>query len=120
LNLSKASKIGKYCSLAAFLGAGTLIISVFILLPVAYFIDLQAIYTITVTLLFSGVIFCFLHYGLAVLVKCPKCQKHLMISWSKHTHENAPYDNGTEVAFHWFKGKVVCIHCGEEVETNGT
>ncbi len=116
----KAPKLGKYCSIAAFAGAACLLIAVFIFLPIAYFTDVEAIDTIAIMLLFSGVALCFLHYGLALAVRCPSCRKLLMFSWSKHIHKNSPCENGTEVAFHWFKGQVVCIHCGQTIETIGT
>jgi len=116
----KAPNLGKFCSIAAIMGALCLVTSVFIFLPIAYFTDIEVIDTLTLSLLFSGVAFCFLHYSLALLVKCPSCHKLLMFTRSKDTHENSPCDNGTEVAFHWFKGKVICIHCGEMLETNGT
>ncbi|WP_157581949.1 hypothetical protein [Shewanella woodyi] len=116
----KVSILGRFCSIGAFSGAGSLLTSVFVFLPIAYFTDIEALDTLTLTLLFSGVGFCLLHYALSLLVRCPSCHKILMFSWSKHTHQNSPCGNGTEVAFHWFKGKVVCIHCGETLNINGT
>jgi hypothetical protein len=108
---------GNLSALSVFAGAVLPILSVFIGLPLAYFINSDFLDSAVLLCLFSGVFFSFLHCGLALFIKCPLCENRLTVLGLKKPHPKSTAENGTEVAFYWFSGKVVCIHCGESIET---
>lgn len=58
-----------------------------------------------------------LHITLAFFNRCPNCNKMLTAQGFKKPHSNSAGD-WTKVVWHWFSGSIVCIHCGERVNTN--
>ena len=63
-----------------------------------------------------------LHVLLAFFVRCPSCGKCLTIQGFGEPHVKSKKFGDIEgwaaVVLHWFSGKVTCIYCGEEVNTN--
>lgn len=57
------------------------------------------------------------HIALAFFNRCPYCNKMLTAQGFKKPHPNSTGD-WTKVVWHWFSGSIVCIHCGEKVNTN--
>ena len=62
------------------------------------------------------------HGGLAYFVRCPHCSKCLTVQGFQKPHPNSRVsgkkDAWVVVVLQWFSGSVVCIHCGNEVDTN--
>ena len=57
------------------------------------------------------------HLLLAYFVRCPNCFKCITVQGFKKPHASSKGD-WSKVIWYWFSGTVVCIHCGEEVDTN--
>jgi hypothetical protein len=70
--------------------------------------------------LISGGFFSFavLHFILAFFVRCPNCGKCLTIQGLQAVHPASIHKSWSSVVFHWFSGRVGCIHCGSTVSTN--
>jgi hypothetical protein len=69
--------------------------------------------------LFGAFLFAALcHFILSYFNRCPHCRKCLTIQGFKSPH---PASSGSwnKVVWHWFSGSIVCIHCGQKVDTNG-
>ena len=68
------------------------------------------------------VLFACLHGVLAYFVRCPHCNKCLTIQGFQKPHPNSRVSGNKDawvvVVMQWFSGNVVCIHCGNEVNTN--
>ena len=58
------------------------------------------------------------HIVLALFNRCPHCNKCLTVQGFKPPHPASSGD-WTKVVWHWFSGSIVCIHCGQRVNTNG-
>jgi hypothetical protein len=87
-----------------------------------YFLSKEHIIIVFFTLLGCLLFFSLAHIILAQFVRCPHCQKALTIQGLKPPHENArcigPQNGWPVVIKQWSTGSVVCIHCGDEVNTN--
>ena len=62
-----------------------------------------------------------LHIVLAMFVRCPECNKCLTIQIGRgvsSTKASWLLSGWGFVVAKWFSGKVVCMHCGVEVNTN--
>jgi len=63
-----------------------------------------------------------LHVVFAYFIRCPYCNKCLTIQGFAPTHENSErqfiFNGWAVVVMRWFTGKIVCIYCGEQVNTN--
>lgn len=63
-----------------------------------------------------------LHIVFAYFVRCPYCNKCLTIQGFAPIHEQSEkrfgFDGWAVVVIRWFTGKVTCIYCGKEVNTN--
>jgi len=60
--------------------------------------------------------FVLVHFILAFFVRCPHCERCLTIQTFKQPH-SASSGNWASVVGNWFSGSVVCIHCGNGVDT---
>ncbi len=62
------------------------------------------------------------HLILAYYVRCPHCNKCLTAQGFAPPHKNSRVIGKTEawvvVVKQWFSGSIICIHCGNEVNTN--
>jgi hypothetical protein len=74
-------------------------------------------YTVLLTIGLT-VVFGLVHLVTSFWVRCPHCNKCLTIQGFKEPHPESSGDWGA-VVFKWFSGHVVCIHCGQTVDTNG-
>lgn len=56
-----------------------------------------------------------IHLVLSFFVRCPSCGKRI----TQGPHKPHPASAGrSKLVLHWFSGSVVCIHCGNPVNTN--
>ena len=58
-----------------------------------------------------------LHIILTFFVRCPHCNKCITTQGFKAPHPDSD-GNWANVVAKWFSGSVVCIHCGQQVNTN--
>ncbi len=58
-----------------------------------------------------------LHLFLAYFVRCPNCGKCITAQGFSRPNPNSGGD-WSKVVWYWFTGSVVCIHCGNRVNTN--
>jgi len=66
--------------------------------------------------LFLGV--ALIHAILAYFNRCPHCSKCLTVQGFKTPHP-ASSGSWSNVVLRWFSGSIICIHCGQQVNTNG-
>ncbi|MBU1621142.1 MAG: hypothetical protein KJ556_00215 [Gammaproteobacteria bacterium] len=59
-----------------------------------------------------------IHIVLAFFNRCPHCNKCLTVQGFKTPHPASSGD-WSKVVWRWFSGSIVCIHCGQRVNTNG-
>ena len=68
------------------------------------------------------VIFAIGHIVIGYFIRCPHCNKCLTIQGFGPVHEKSErrfsFGGWAVVVIRWFTGKVTCIYCGEEVNTN--
>ena len=112
-------RIGTVNAIFAFIGAGSLLLSVFVLLPIAYFFEEYVNDWVFLSFMLNGIVFSVLQFVLSFFVKCPECGKCITVLFFKKPHPNSNVDSGIELVFKWFSGSVYCIHCGKEVDTSG-
>ena len=62
--------------------------------------------------------FAIVHFILAFWVRCPNCNKCLTIQSLHEVHPASIHKSWSSVVFHWFSGRVGCIHCGATVSTS--
>ena len=55
------------------------------------------------------------HLFLAYFVRCPNCRKCIT---ARGFSQLNPAGDWSKVVWNWFSGSVVCIHCGNRVNTN--
>jgi len=118
-NLRIKPRIGVMNAMFAYVGAGSILIAVFVILPIAYFFGKQVNNLLLLSFILIGIVFSVLQFLLSFFVKCPNCGKAITVSFFKKPHPNSNVDSGTELALKWFSGKVCCIHCGKKVDTTG-
>ena len=58
------------------------------------------------------------HIVLAFFNRCPHCNKCLTVQGFVAPHPASSGD-WSKVVWLWFSGSIVCIHCGNRVNTNG-
>lgn len=63
-------------------------------------------------------LFAIIHFVLAFWVRCPNCNNCLTIQGMHGVHPTSIHKSWSSVVFHWFSGRVGCIHCGTTVSTN--
>ncbi len=112
--------IGKLNALSIYIAWFCLILCLIIIilsLAVSKAIFPYSIYSMML-LFASGVI----HFILAFFVRCPHCSKCITVQGMAKIHSNSRIVYGIKgwgaVALQWFSGNVLCIHCGNEVDTN--
>jgi hypothetical protein len=62
--------------------------------------------------------FVLVHIVMAYFVRCPHCQKCLTVQGFGEPHPSSG-GSWSKVVLNWFSGSVICIHCGNSVNTNG-
>ena len=87
---------------------------------VHYVVDLQWVARFICLIYIFGAFFgaVVVHIVLAFFNRCPHCNKCLTIQGFKSPHPASSGD-WSKVVWHWFSGSIVCIHCGNRVNTNG-
>lgn len=66
-----------------------------------------------IVLFSSLVVLVVAHVVMSLFVRCPHCNKPL----TAQGFARPPYGDWASVTAKWFSGSVVCIHCGERVDT---
>jgi hypothetical protein len=112
------STIGKLDVLSVFVGWGLLISLLISLAYLMIFADPNSSAAILVYLFGAFFIAALCHLILSYFNRCPHCSKRLTGQGFKTPH---PASSGSwdKVVWHWFSGSIVCIHCGQRVDTNG-
>lgn len=82
------------------------------------FFDVKLAVRIYVIIFGSFFSFALMHLILAYWVRCPYCKKCLTIQGLGAAHSDSIHKTWSSVIFHWFTGRVGCIHCGKTVSTN--
>ncbi|MAC13247.1 MAG: hypothetical protein CL539_01040 [Alcanivorax sp.] len=72
---------------------------------------------VLVRLFYGFLVFAAVHVVLAFFVRCPHCGRCLTIQTFKRPHPDS-IGNWASVVAKWFSGSIVCIHCGNRVNTN--
>lgn len=112
------STLGKLDVLSVFITWAILISLLSTLVYLKIFADPNSSAAILVYLFGAFFIAALCHAILAYFNRCPHCSKCLTIQGFKPPH---PASSGSrdKVVWHWFSGSIVCIHCGQKVDTNG-
>ena len=71
---------------------------------------------VLVRLFYGFLVFAAVHVVLAFFVRCPRCNRCLTIQTFKQPHPDSS-GNWASVVAKWFSGSIVCIHCGNRVDT---
>jgi len=110
--------IGRLDVLSVFI-AWFLLITFFLALGYGKFFsppEASASYLVYIFGAFAGAVA--VHIALAFFNRCPHCNKCLTVQGFKSPHPASSGD-WSKVVWHWFSGSIVCIHCGNRVNTNG-
>ena len=110
--------IGKLDVLSVFI-AWSLLIIFFLALGYGKFLsppEANASHLVYIFGVFVGAVV--LHIVLAFFNRCPHCNKCLTVQGFKSPHPASSGD-WSKVVWRWFSGSIVCIHCGQRVNTNG-
>jgi hypothetical protein len=110
--------IGKLDVVSVFIAWGLLFLFFSTLVYVKIFADPNSSAAILIYLFGAFFITALIHLILSYFNRCPHCSKCLIIQGFKPPH---PASTGSwdKVVWHWFSGSIVCIHCGQKVDTNG-
>ncbi len=112
------SLVGKLDVLSVFI-AWSLLAAFFLALGyVKFFAQPEA--SVSYLVYIFGAFFCAVavHIVLAFFNRCPHCNKCLTVQGFKSPHPASSGD-WSKVVWRWFSGSIVCIHCGNRINTNG-
>jgi glucan phosphoethanolaminetransferase (alkaline phosphatase superfamily) len=109
MKLGKANAISVYVAWA--------LLALFIVFFLFIFAGFNLNKEIIKYLFFVFLLSAFCHIIFAFFVRCPSCNKCITVQGFKTPHSDSDGSWSNTVA-KWFSGSVVCIHCGQKVNTN--